>query len=238
MRIGWATKPDEKWQSDIMYIRIHGRFFYLLVFIDEYSRYIVHHSLLVSMDAGSVSMEAQVAIEILRKDSLATPVIQTDNGSAFISLEFKVVLRENRLTHSRIHPHTPTENALVERANRTVREETDSHVMLNYQDAVNTIKEIFFWYNTKRRHSSLHYLTPRDYYRGDPEDLLRTRQFKIDNARKIRKERNIMKRKGGVCGCILLCVSLFSRNTIWNSRDMKADPLLQRNMRITVSYDL
>ena len=40
------------------------------------------------MDAGSVSMEAQVAIEILRKDSLATPVIQTDNGSAFISLEF------------------------------------------------------------------------------------------------------------------------------------------------------
>ena len=55
------------------------------------------------MDAGSVSMEAQVAVEILRKDSIATPVIQTDNGSAFISLEFKVVLRENRLTHSRIH---------------------------------------------------------------------------------------------------------------------------------------
>ena len=44
------------------------------------------------MDAGSVSMEAQVAIETLRKDSLATPVIQTDNGSAFISLEFLLVL--------------------------------------------------------------------------------------------------------------------------------------------------
>ena len=68
--------------------------------------------------------------------------IQTDNGSAFISLEFKIVLRENKLTHSRIHPHTPTENALVERANRTVREETDSHLMLNYQDAVNEIEEI------------------------------------------------------------------------------------------------
>ena len=46
------------------------------------------------MDAGSVSMEAQVAIESLRKDSLATPVIQTDNGSAFISLEFLLVLRK------------------------------------------------------------------------------------------------------------------------------------------------
>ena len=41
-----------------------------------------------------MSMEAQVAIEILRKDSLATPVIQTDNGSAFISLEFFLVLRK------------------------------------------------------------------------------------------------------------------------------------------------
>ena len=42
----------------------------------------------------------------------------------------------------------------------------------------------------------MHYLTPMDYYRGDPKDLLRTRKFKIDNARKMRKERNIMKRKG------------------------------------------
>ena len=46
VRIGWATKPDEKWQSDIMYIRIHERFIYLRAFKDEYSRYIVHPSLL------------------------------------------------------------------------------------------------------------------------------------------------------------------------------------------------
>ena len=106
MRIGWATKPDEKWQSHIMYIRIHGRFFYLFVFIDEYSRYIVHHSLLVSMDAGSVSIEAHVAIEILRKDSISTPVIQTDNGSAFITLEFFLVLRKIGLhTAGYIHIH-------------------------------------------------------------------------------------------------------------------------------------
>ena len=58
------------------------------------------------MDAGSVSMESQVAIEILRKDSLATPVIQTDNGSAFISLEFFLVLRNISLhTAGYIHIH-------------------------------------------------------------------------------------------------------------------------------------
>ena len=112
---------------------------------------------------------------------------KTDNGSAFLSLEFKVVLQENKLTQSMVYQNTQTKNAFIEMEKKTVREETDSNVMLNYQDAVNIIKEIVSVYNTKRRHSSLHYLTPRDYYRGDPEDLLRTRQFNIDNA-KIKKK--------------------------------------------------
>ena len=47
---------------------------YSTQFIDEYTRYIVHPFFLESMDAESVSMEAQVAIEILRKDSLASSV--------------------------------------------------------------------------------------------------------------------------------------------------------------------
>ena len=38
-----------------MYIKIRGRFFYLIIFIYEYSRYIVHHNLLTAMDADSVS---------------------------------------------------------------------------------------------------------------------------------------------------------------------------------------
>ena len=35
-------RPDEVWQTDIMYVRIAERFYYLLIFIDVYSRYIVH----------------------------------------------------------------------------------------------------------------------------------------------------------------------------------------------------
>ena len=89
-RITWAStrpehakSPHERWQTDIMYVKIQGRFFYLIIFIDEYSRYIVHHNLLISMDADSVSLEAQAAIEKIRKDSVAEPLIQgiTDHHS-------------------------------------------------------------------------------------------------------------------------------------------------------------
>ena len=69
-----AKSPDERWQTDIMYVKIRGRFFYLLIFIDEYSRYIKHRALLTSKDADSVSLEAQAAINILTRDSLAEPL--------------------------------------------------------------------------------------------------------------------------------------------------------------------
>ena len=76
--------PDERWQVNIMYRKVKERFFYLIIFIDEHSRYIVHHALLASMDSDSISFEAQKGIETFRKDSIASPVIQSDNGSAFI----------------------------------------------------------------------------------------------------------------------------------------------------------
>ena len=196
-RPGRAEHPDERWQVDIMYVKIKSRFFYLIIFIDEYSRYIVHHALMTSMDSNSVSLEAQIAIENLRKDSLASPEIQSDNGSAFISQDFKIVLSSNGLIHKRIHPHTPEQNAIVERANKTVREELSPVIMTDYQDAKREISRIVRWYNNERMHSSLNYLTPRDYYRGNPDELLYIREEKLRIGRMKRKERNMNKRKGG-----------------------------------------
>ena len=192
-----AKHPDERWQTDIMYIKIRGRFFYLLILIDEYSRYIVHHALLTSMDADSVSLEAQAAIDMLRRDSLAEPIIQSDNGSAFIAVEFKLVLRENRMTHRLIRPHTPEQNAIVERANKTMREELVPVILMDYGQATSEIARIVRHYNNGRRHSSLNYLTQVQYYRGNPELLLAIREAKIEKARTLRREENMIRRKGG-----------------------------------------
>ena len=48
-----------------------------------------------------------------------------------------------------------------------------------------------------RRHSSLNHLIPIQYYRGDPDILLAVRDAKIQKAKLIRKENNMLKRKGG-----------------------------------------
>ena len=168
------------------------------MFIDEYSRYIVHHALLTTMDADSVSLEAQAAIEILRKDSTEEPEIQSDNGSSFIAKEFKAVLRENHLSQKLIKPHTPEQNGIVERANKTMRESLVPVILTDYEQAKSEIAKIIDYYNNRRKHSSLNYLTPVQYYRGEPEILLAVRETKIEKAKILRKERNMEKRKGGV----------------------------------------
>ena len=192
-----AKSPDERWQTDIMYVKIKGRFFYLLIFIDEYSRYITHHALLTSMDADSVSLEAQAAIDILRRDSLAEPVIQSDNGSSFIAMEFKLTLKANNLTQKLIRPHTPEQNGIVERSNKTTREALVPVILVDYDQAKPEISRIIEHYNNHRRHSSLQYLMPVQYYRGEPEVLLAVREAKIENAKLLRREKNMERRKGG-----------------------------------------
>jgi transposase InsO family protein len=149
-----AKFPNEKWQTDIMYIKIGKRFFYLVIFIDEYSRCIMHHSLLTTMDTDSVSLEAQTAIDKLRKDSIAEPVIQSDNGSSFIAMEFRIVLRENHLTQKLIRPHAPEQNGIVETANKTIRESLVTVILTDYEQARHELFKIVEYYNNGKRHSS------------------------------------------------------------------------------------
>ena len=184
-----ARRPDERWQSDIRYVRVGDRKYYLVFFLDEYSRYLVHHELMCYLDADTISLEAQRAIEkvgVNRK-----PTIQTDNGSGYVSDEFKRVLSERGLTHMRIHPRCPEENGLVERAHRTFAEVLEEMEFRDWEDARAKIAQIVRWYNEERMHSALHFLRPVDYYRGQPAVLLEERRRKLAEARHRRRERNL-----------------------------------------------
>ena len=53
------------------------------------------------------------------------PRMRSDNGSCYVSREFRGVLDEHGLGHQRIKPHCPEENGIIERSNRTLREALD-----------------------------------------------------------------------------------------------------------------
>ena len=194
-----ARRPNQIWATDIKYVFVGGRHYFLVCFLDEYSRYIVHHELLWSMTAGEVSVAAQAALETLPKDDegrlMEHPEIRSDNGSCYISREFGGVLDEYGLTHRRIKPHCPEENGLMERANRTLGEALEEEELTDYLQAVKVIGRTVRWYNEQRLHSALGFLRPVDYYRGRPEELYEERRQKLVAARHRRKEKNLQLRQ-------------------------------------------
>ena len=194
-----AQSPDERWATDLKYVAVGQRNYYLISFLDEYSRYIVHHELLLNMDGHSVSVAAEAALETLARseegDLIERPEIRSDNGSGYISREFGGVLDEHQLSHRRIKPHCPEENGLIEPAQRTIGEALEEEELESYHQAVAVIDKVIGWYNERRLHSALGFLRPVDYYRGDPATLHETRRLKLAQARHQRKERNLQLRQ-------------------------------------------
>lgn len=190
-----ASGPDQRWGTDLMYLKVHDANYFYLGFIDEYSRYIVHWELLSGMDGARVSLASQAALEKLPRNAagelLVKPEIRSDNGSCFISREFHGVLAHYGLTHVKIKPHCPEENGIMERSNRTLREALEDEDLGTRHQAEDAIARIVGWYNTDRLHSSLGFLRPIDYYRGAPAVLHEARRQKLVAARHRRREKNL-----------------------------------------------
>ena len=193
-----AEKPtarDQVWVTDLMQIEVGGFPYFFVSFMDEYSRYIVHHEVLTNMGGKTVSLAAQAAIETLPRGAdglpLAKPEIQSDNGSSYIAREFLQVLKEHGLGHHRIKPHCPEENGVMERAYRTLREALEGEELPNVLEAERVLARVVRWYNEQRLHSALGYLRPADYYRGDPAARQAERRQKLMQARHRRRERNL-----------------------------------------------
>ena len=178
-----ASRPDEIWATDLMHLALGDSQYYLLNFIDEYSRYLVHWELLTSMDGHSISLAAQRALETLkmnREGKVTTkPIIRSDNGSGYISREFTSLLAHHELTHHRIKPYCPEENGVMERCNRTLREAIEVHDLVGRYDSEKTLGILVDHYNTERLHSAIDFQTPATWYRGSPEQVTAARRLKL-----------------------------------------------------------
>lgn len=119
----------------------------------------------------SSSWSRQALIEFRTFYQHPLRIIQTDNGSEFLG-ELNQYLEQQNIKHEFIYPRSPKINGVVERFNRTIQEE-----FLIRQDEISYDKDLFnqkltnylIWYNTKRPHQSLNYMTPQSYTDSFPK---------------------------------------------------------------------
>lgn len=175
----------QEWHTDIKYINFFGTFIYFIGVIDGYSRYLVHHEIRMNMTKYDIQLVIQRALE---KYPNYKPKIITDNGSQYISSDFKLFMEEVGSQHIRTSPAYPQANGKIERLHRTLEEECLRKTsMLSIEDARLQIEQYVEYYNNHRLHSAIDYLRPVDLLNGNEKELLEKRKEKLTKAKAARK---------------------------------------------------
>ncbi|MEZ4265358.1 MAG: IS3 family transposase [Myxococcota bacterium] len=182
------TGPNQQWHTDVMYVWVAGRHYFLLSFVDAFSRYIVHHKLLIDLNGKAVATELLAALEALPAGQ--RPRIVHDHGSEFCNKELQAVVKAHDLIDIATRPRHPESNGIAERFNGTVRDESEDVYGSNYLEAERRIERIVREYCDERLHAALGYIEPKEVHFGDPERRKQLRADKLALGREIRRQRN------------------------------------------------
>lgn len=158
-----ASKPNEKWGGDITYIPTAEGFLYLAVVLDFFSRKIVGR-------AAGDSLEATLCCEalnmaLLRRNPPDEIIHHSDRGVQYASSQYTQILRDNKFIQSMSRTGNCYDNAMVESFFHSLKVERVKR--RNYKTKkealLDVIEYIENWYNQKRSHSSLDYVSPTEY---------------------------------------------------------------------------
>ena len=183
-----ATGPNQVWCWDITYLpsQVAGRWFYLYLIMDLYSRQIVGWEV---HDSDS----SEHAIQLLRRTALAQgiaalpqqPVLHGDNGSTLKATTVLAMLQWLGIKPSYSRPRVSDDNAFVESLFKTAKYRPEFPVqgMQSLAHARQWAAEFAHWYNHVHRHSGIQYVTPHQRHTGQDIEILRKRRQVYEQAR-------------------------------------------------------
>ena len=152
--------PDKVWSSDITYIPTKEGWLYLAVTMDLYARSIVGWAMESTMPAGL----PLAALEMGVKRRCPPPELlhHSDRGSQYTSSLFQAALEKNQMLCSMSRKGECWDNAVVESFFETLKRELIEGVVYHTREEAKLaiFEYVEVYYNRKRRHSTLGYLTP------------------------------------------------------------------------------
>lgn len=150
------------WAGDITYIPTREGWLYLAVVLDLVSRRVIGWSMSTTMERGIVLAALRCALRNRRPKAGA--MFHSDRGSQYASADFTKILKKHGILASMSRKGDCWDNAVVESFFGSMKTELGDPIWESRAAARAALFEyIEIWYNRKRRHSTLRYLSPEQY---------------------------------------------------------------------------
>jgi putative transposase len=154
-----AYEPNEKWGVDITYIDTAEGWLYLAVVVDLFSRRVVGWAMADHMKTSLAEDAIKMALKT--RHPKAGLLHHSDQGSQYTSYDYQRLLAKHKIQVSMNRVGNCWDNAVVESFFATLKTEcADRRFSSRVQARYVIFDYIESWYNRKRLHSSLGYLSP------------------------------------------------------------------------------
>ena len=158
-----VARPNRLWAGDITFLPTARGFLFLAVVLDLYARRVVGWSM-------GARMDAQLAIDALemalgRRQPQGELLYHSDQGCQYASRAYQQVLTEHGIQPSMSRKGNCYDNACVESFFSTLKNELvhDRHYRTRDEARGDVFTYIETFYNPKRLHQSLGYVSPVDF---------------------------------------------------------------------------
>jgi transposase InsO family protein len=158
-----TDSPNHKWAADITYIPTKMGWLYLAVVMDLFSRKIIGWSMSDTIDSVLVQSAMKMALADRRPD--AGLIHHSDRGVQYASGDFQDLLKDHKVICSMSRKGNCWDNACVESFFGSLKNEwVKGKIYGSFDEAKKDIfNYIEMFYNRKRRHASLDYVSPAVY---------------------------------------------------------------------------
>ena len=187
-----ADGPNQLWSWDITYLpsKVRGRFYYLYMVMDLYSRKAVACQV---YDTESGDFAADLITDACLRERIPKDQItlHSDNGSPMKSATMLAKLQDLGVMPSFSRPSISNDNPFSESLFRTLkyRPEYPEKPFENITEARDWAYRFVNWYNTEHLHSSIRFVTPEDRHTGKDIAILANRHHIYQQAQSKHPER-------------------------------------------------
>jgi transposase InsO family protein len=158
-----ADAPDQKWVSDITYIWTEEGWLYLAVVLELYSRRVIGWAIGERMTAALVCDALIMAL--WRRQMPKGVIVHSDRGSQYCSAAYQKLFKQHQLVCSMSKKGDCYDNAAMESWNHSFKVEAvhGDRFLTRSEAKYQVFDYIEVYYNRKRLHSKLGYVSPEAY---------------------------------------------------------------------------